>query len=110
LKTYSGYCQRVMFGDQPLELFSETWPQQGMMRSGRAYRQQPLVRDTYEIASGLWPTPTARDWKDGCSTQNVPENCLLGRVVKPNKESGPLNAEFSGWLMGFPAEWTALDA
>lgn len=30
-----------------------------------------------------WPTPTARDWKDGTaeSCKNVPSNCLLGREV-----------------------------
>lgn len=39
--------------------YSETWPRSGMMRNGGAYRQPPLVRHTGEIASGLWPTPTA---------------------------------------------------
>ncbi len=91
-----------------LATFSETWPRSGLMRSGTAYRLQPLVRLTDGTDSGLlatpttkanqlapsmmkhpgcrnlmWPTPTSRDWKDGSATAcaNVPVNGLLGRVV-----------------------------
>lgn len=32
-------------------------------------------------SSSRWPTATARDWKDTGSLENVPENCLLGRVA-----------------------------
>ena len=42
-----------------LTVFSETWPRSGMMRSGTAYRLQPLVRLTDATEFGLWPTPTA---------------------------------------------------
>ena len=34
-----------------------------------------------------WPTPAARDWKDGSECQNVPLNALLGRLA---------------WLAGWP--------
>ena len=50
-------CQLSLLGG--LEEFSETWPRSGMTRSGTAYQLQPLVPLTSEIASGLWPTPTA---------------------------------------------------
>jgi hypothetical protein len=41
-------------------------------------RQTPLG-----VAVRIWPTPTARDWKDGSAKAcaNVPANGLLGRVV-----------------------------
>ena len=36
---------------------------------------------TLGMAVRLWPTPTARDWKDGAYCPNVPVNGLLGRAV-----------------------------
>lgn len=39
----------------------ETWPRSGMTRSGTAFQLQPLAPLTGGIASGLWPTPVARD-------------------------------------------------
>ena len=41
------------------EPFSATWPKSGLIRSGIAYRLQPLVRRTDESESGLWATPVA---------------------------------------------------
>jgi hypothetical protein len=43
------------------ETFSETWPRSGMMRSGTAFRLQPLVRLTDGTGSGLLPTPNTMD-------------------------------------------------
>lgn len=147
--------------------FSDTFPRSGMMRSGTVYQLPPSAPLTDGIGSGLLPTPTTLDWKDGTaeSCANVPVNGLLGRAVhmwptprandaekrgdfdatnprnglagavklwptphancatgsgqSPNKQGGEnlqtavggsLNPEFVEWLMGFPAEWTALDA
>ena len=87
----------------------------------------------------LWPTRTARDWKDGSAEacQNVEPNGLLGRVVHlyatpqardfrtgsqerfadPERTKnlndqigGLLTPEFVEWLMGFETGWTALEA
>jgi len=55
-----------------------------------------------------WPTPTARDWKDGRSIGSAPKNGLLGRVVDPSPEDGSLNPTWVEWLMGFPIGWTDL--
>ena len=64
-------------------LFSGTWLRAGIIVDGVAYRQPRWERRIREIGSGLWPTPTSRDWKDGTaeSCKNVPENSLLGRAV-----------------------------
>jgi hypothetical protein len=80
-----------------------------------------------------WPTPTARDWKDGSYNPNVPVNGLLGRAVwrtptahdwknhagstqvylsdqveqpSPSRNGGQLNPTWVEWLMGFPLGWT----
>ena len=48
-----------------LDLFSETWPRSGTMRSGTAYPLPPSAPRTYAIACSLWrgmlPTPTTVD-------------------------------------------------
>lgn len=60
-----------------------------------------------------WPTPTARDWKDGSENLNVPTNGLLGRTVwlsrvetAKTESRQRLNQEFCRWLMGYPTEWS----
>jgi DNA (cytosine-5)-methyltransferase 1 len=65
--------------------------------------------DAVAYAQQRWPTPTARDHKDGTNVENVPVNSLLGRAVKPSKESGALNPTWVEWLMGFPSGWTDLE-
>ena len=62
----------------------------------------------------LWPTCTARDWKDGDSRNAAVETKgLLGRVALPSgtaqTESSArarLNPLFCQWLMGYPRHWT----
>jgi hypothetical protein len=60
----------------------------------------------------LWPTPTARDYKDGSksSCANVPVNGLLGRAVHAdNPEDGQLSATWTESLMGYPKDWTDIE-
>lgn len=65
----------------------------GMMPDGRK-RQVGLEHQVRMTEQGLWPTPTARDYKDGSaeSCKNVPVNGLLGRAVHlwatPNARDG----------------------
>ena len=56
----------------------------------------------------MMPTPTARDWKDGSSVQNVPENFLLGRWAVNHAPPGTgmkLSAAWVCRLMGYPDDW-----
>jgi hypothetical protein len=66
----------------------------------------------------LWPTPSARDWKDtpGMTAlrNGKPRVDQLPRAVFAAEHTpsggGHLNPTWVEWLMGFPAGWTALDA
>lgn len=50
--------------------YSETWPDSGTMRSGRAYELQSLERPICESACSSWPTTTRME--DGESAGNHP--------------------------------------
>jgi DNA (cytosine-5)-methyltransferase 1 len=56
-----------------------------------------------------WPSPKARDWKDGTTqgTQNR-DSPDLGKLVGQSKETGALNPTWVEWLMGWPLGWTDL--
>lgn len=62
LRTCQGYSVPRLDGSS--DVFSETWPRAGMTRNGIAYQRVPLAPLTGATASGLWPTASARDWKD----------------------------------------------
>ncbi len=78
----------------------------GTMQSGIVYPQAPLVPLTSGTASGLWPTPTAHNAKEGGypaeHTRNTPT--LAARV------GGRLNPRWIEWLMGFPDKHTDLNS
>jgi hypothetical protein len=69
-----------------------------------------------QVRFRTWPTPTARDWKDGRKPYERKKNGeatqdTLGRVLAASGETanGLLNPTWVEWLMGFPIEWTALN-
>jgi hypothetical protein len=54
-----------------------------------------------------WPTPKARDWKDGKSAGTFGRSSPdLGKVVEQSAANGALNPTWVEWLMGFPLGWT----
>jgi hypothetical protein len=59
---------------------------------------------TYELASGLLPTPLASEtgYRRTLYSQG---GAALSTVV-----GGPVNPNWCEWLMGFPIGWTDLDA
>ena len=67
-----------------------------------------------DVVNKLWPTPTARDWKDAayqptwkpCMAQAT---ILPRQVLKNNTPGGKLNPTFVEFLMGFPMNWTKID-
>ncbi len=97
------------------EKSSMTLPQWGLMQRG-VYTAQP--KPDFPIAetdSSSWPTPTARDWKDGADPSlKVPTNGRLGLLAPratgamfPGTSGLRLNPIFTESLMGFPIGWTA---
>ena len=122
--------QVSLFTDSPAS--SEDWKilsRGGGVRNGCAYPRAPWVPRTEEKDSSdfSWPTPTARDWKDGaCENQDVESNALLGRVAVrwptgpqglPTQTAGEsgspqearrqrLNPAFVEALMGLPPGWS----
>lgn len=92
-------------------------PKQGTMRNGQLFQQvmwEPVIAGS---ASGLLPTPTTRDWKDGSqqACRNTPPNGLLGREIhqaQGSPLSGPpmyLAPSFVEEMMGYPIGWTDLN-
>lgn len=79
------------------------------------YGEHPGMSDPRHLTGAvkMMPTPTARDWKDGSSVQNVPENGLLGRwSVNHSTTPGPGQKLSAAWvcrLMGYPDGWLDLD-
>ena len=55
-------CSLLEEWEQSLEIF----PRWGLMRGGELYPQPIPGRHISENESGLWPTPIASEWKNGC--------------------------------------------
>ena len=82
---------------------SETWPQSGTTQNGRAFRRQPSVPITYELASGFLPTPLASE------TGYRRTRYSQGGFALSTAIGGPVNPRFAEWMMGYPLEWTDLE-
>jgi hypothetical protein len=90
---------------------TDSWTPSPLLWSGwaialrREYSARPrLALPTTANGCSLWPTPLARDYKDG--TAEVMRN---GKVVKDTLGralGGPPNPPWVEWLMGWPAGWT----
>jgi hypothetical protein len=87
------------------------------MENGHFYRENKKgerwgvkLRDAME----MFPTPTARDWKDTGINSNykrmAEKSILSGTVMmKQKKVGGKLNPEFVEFLMGYPLNWTKVE-
>ena len=74
--------QLTLFGTSAT--FSETWPKAGTTADGAFYPQPSWERRISAIASGLWRTPDAHEWKNrSCSTQIYLEDQIMQRPHKP---------------------------
>ena len=65
--------------------------------------------DGLATAVRRWPSPKARDWKDGCTQGTMNRNSPdLGKVVGQSQQAGSLNPTWVEWLMGWPLGHTDL--
>ena len=101
---------------------SMTWKERATPAGRSFFQLQPSAPRTRETDFGLWPTPTARDYKDSGKNVNyeklAKKSRLAGRVVfthgggSSNADTmegiDGLHPEFLAWLMGFPPEWNEL--
>lgn len=71
----------------------------------REYSARPkLALPMTANGCSLWPTPLARDYKDG--TAEVLRNGKVVRDTLGRALGGPPNPPWVEWLMGLPAGWT----
>ena len=62
----------------------------------------------------MYPTPTARDWKDTMSQEKAiaqmkkRDSPGIGLIVAA-QNGGKLNPQFVEWLMNYPTGWTELN-
>ena len=113
LRTYQASFLEMMDDNPTASKFWESFPSWGLMLDGefiQRMRRVPLICDRGGL---FWPTPTARDHKDGDahSCANVPVNGLLGRAIHQFSNSeGSLNPDWvEAHLMSLPEGWTRLE-
>lgn len=113
-----------------------TWPRWGSMRNGESWERMTAVLPTSESESGLWPTPTVcgnynrpgasatsgmglasavKLWPTVCARDfRYPGKSRMERTggkqgeVLPQAVGGPLNPDWTEWLMGWPIGQTDL--
>lgn len=76
----------------------------GSGRTGKVRPSLPMM-----ARHNLWPTPTARDSKSVAGVTRG-ANAQKGGTPLPVAVGGTLNPQWVEWLMGYPQEWTALEA
>jgi len=99
-----------------LDVFSETWPQWGLMRDGECWEQQTLAQTIKGTVSGSWGTPTAsQDFKPirkltPSESTGKHGTILVGSIGKeqPHLIGRYLKPLVTEYLMGWPIGWTDL--
>jgi len=96
--------------------FSGTWPRSAMTRSGIAFAPATSAPLTSGTASGLLPTPSAREGKDWSQAKILAgldrgdgvakKICARSQVLRSSAEIVGLNPSFAEWMMGYPEGWT----
>jgi hypothetical protein len=83
-----------------------TLPRWGSMRTGECWEQQMLEQNTNAKESGLWATPTTPSGGGNCGGSGAYKNALKNGTHIPHS----INPNLYEWLMGWPIDWTKLDA
>ena len=92
------------FGLWPTPNASDVRPRATAYSTARRVRIGKQI--SLEAAVKFLPTPTAQDASNNGGPSQYDRNSLPLNAVA----GGSLNPTWVEWLMGFPAEWTALDA
>jgi hypothetical protein len=78
-----------------LDVYSETWPRWGSMRSGACWERSTSAPRIDATASGSLPTLTKNGLDGGA-----------GSRAHPGYRRGPTSLILAEWMMGWPAGWT----
>jgi len=117
------------------ELSSVIWPRSGMAQDGQCWELPMSERPTAGNESGYWPTPTVNGnynrkgasaaSGDGLATavkmlptptrHNAQEGAFPAEFTRntptlATHAGGPLNPTWVEWLMGWPLNWSSLEA
>ena len=87
---------------------SVTLPKWGTMRRGVCWERGISAHLMTEIGSGYsgkrWPTPTAHNAKEGA----YPAEYARNTPTLAAQAGGPLNPDWTEWLLAWPTGWSAL--
>ena len=103
-------CQASLVPD--LDKFSEPWPRSGLMQSGVAFLHPRPASPIVVIASGLLPTPAARDYRDlsagkaFLSQRRRHSPSMATRLLERGVHWSAISTAYEV-AMGFPSRWTA---
>ncbi len=81
----------------------------GMTRNGTVYPLPSLAPLIDGTAYGLWPTPTARDWKGASDGQKLDFSrfpSFLHFTLRPPFRTSYPHPQFAERVMGYPPGWT----
>lgn len=85
-----------------MDVFSATWPQQGIMLHGVCYRRQTVGPHKNAREYGLWPTPTV------CGNYNRKGASKTSGDGLATALGGTPNPLWVEWLMGWPIGWAEM--
>jgi hypothetical protein len=94
------------------------WPTPKASAAGPDFAKTTRSKTGISLATAvvMWPTPQAADRKatgqpgTKSHANHLARGSLLTAAVTESTGGGALNPTWVEWLMGFPLEWTALDA
>jgi hypothetical protein len=119
----SPVCSQVP-AEKPSPASVQIWTTQALRIKQPAYWVLAMSGHlTNGIASSFWPTPNARDWKDGrppagytnsrplnevAMAFSLPDPTPIGQSLPQDSSQRQLNPLFVEWIMGLPEGWTSL--
>jgi hypothetical protein len=97
-----------------LDLFSGTWPRSGVMRSGVAFLHSRPACPIAATASGLLPTPAARDYRDlskgeaYLSARRRHSPSLATKLLELGVHWTAIGTAYE-LAMGYPSQWSVAE-
>lgn len=115
VKSTHGPVQFSLSTGQPLKTSATSQKSTGQQSKDQTSSLAASPAKISAKREGMWPTPTAREWKGGRKPESLAaagrtSSNTLDDAIKATGAVGSLTPEFCEWLMGFPIGYTALNA